>query len=52
MDALSTTALTKRYGHREMPIHPPGRAPVDEVLALEDLSIAVREGEMFGFIGP
>ena len=23
MDALTTTALTKRYGHRELPIHPP-----------------------------
>jgi ABC-2 type transport system ATP-binding protein len=52
MDALSTTALTKRYGHREMPIHPSGRARVDEALALEDLSIAVREGEIFGFLGP
>src|SRR6476661_9624822 len=52
MDALSTTALTKRYGHRALPIQPMGRAPVDEVLALEDLTIAVREGEIFGFLGP
>ena len=53
MDALSTTALTKRYGgHRELPIHPPGRRPAPDVLALDDLSIAVREGEIFGFLGP
>jgi ABC-2 type transport system ATP-binding protein len=53
MDALTTTGLTKHYGHRELPIHRPG-APraAGEVRALEDLSIAVREGEIFGFLGP
>ncbi len=52
MDALTTTALTKRYGHREPPIHPPGHRSAGEILALEDLSISVREGEIFGFLGP
>ncbi|HEY8438851.1 MAG TPA: ABC transporter ATP-binding protein [Candidatus Limnocylindrales bacterium] len=52
MDAISTTALTKRYGHREMPIRRPGRAPAGEVVGLDDLSIEVREGEIFGFLGP
>jgi ABC-2 type transport system ATP-binding protein len=52
MDALTTTALTKRYGHRELPIHPPGHRPAPDVLALDDLSIGVREGEIFGFLGP
>jgi ABC-2 type transport system ATP-binding protein len=52
MDALTTTGLTKRYGHREPPIHRPGHRPMGEVRALEDLTIAVREGEIFGFLGP
>ncbi len=52
MDALTTTALTKRYGHREPPIHRPGHRSTGEILALDDLSIAVREGEIFGFLGP
>jgi beta-exotoxin I transport system ATP-binding protein len=52
MDALTTTGLTKRYGHREPPIHRPGHRPTGEVRALEDLTIAVREGEIFGFLGP
>ena len=53
MDALTTTALTKRYGHRELPFHRPGSAAAGgEVRALEDLTIAVREGEIFGFLGP
>ena len=53
MDALITTALTKRYGHREMPIHRPGASRGGgEVRALEDLTIAVHEGEIFGFLGP
>jgi ABC-2 type transport system ATP-binding protein len=52
MDALTTTGLTKRYGHREPPIHRPGHRPTGEVRALEDLSISVREGEIFGFLGP
>src|SRR3954447_11900424 len=52
MDALVTSGLTKRYGHRESPIHRPGRRQVGEIHALEDLSIAVRVGEIFGFLGP
>jgi ABC-2 type transport system ATP-binding protein len=52
MDALTTVGLTKAYGHRELPIHRPGHRPVGEVRALEDLSIAVEEGEIFGFLGP
>ena len=52
MDALTTVGLTKVYGHRESPIHRPGHRPAGEVRALEDLSIAVAEGEIFGFLGP
>jgi ABC-2 type transport system ATP-binding protein len=52
MDALVTSGLTKHYGHRELPVHPPGHRPAGTVRALEDLSIAVHEGEIFGFLGP
>jgi ABC-2 type transport system ATP-binding protein len=52
MDALVTNGLTKHYGHREVPIHRPGHRPGGTVRALEDLSIAVSEGEIFGFLGP
>jgi ABC-2 type transport system ATP-binding protein len=52
MDALATSSLTKHYGHRELPIHRPGHRPAGVVRALEDLSIAVQEGEIFGFLGP
>src|SRR4051794_12613313 len=52
MDALVTSGLTKRYGRRELPVHRPGRTPASDVLALVDLSIAVHEGEIFGFLGP
>jgi ABC-2 type transport system ATP-binding protein len=52
MDALTTSGLTKRYGHREPPIHRPGHPSAGEIRALEDLTIAVREGEIFGFLGP
>jgi ABC-2 type transport system ATP-binding protein len=52
MDALTTVALTKAYGHATRGVHLPGRVPAGEVRALEDLSIAVREGEIFGFLGP
>ena len=46
--AIATEGLTKRYGHRGP--HPPGEGGVIE--ALTDLSIEVREGEVFGFLGP
>jgi ABC-2 type transport system ATP-binding protein len=52
MDALTTTALTKRYGRRDLPIHRPGAHPATDVLALDDLTIAVHEAEIFGFLGP
>src|SRR2546429_9909954 len=52
MDALTTTALTKVYGHTGSRPHLPGRAPSGEVRALEDLTIGVDEGEIFGFLGP
>ena len=35
-----------------MPVHPPGRPPATVVRALEDLTIEVGEGEIFGFLGP
>src|SRR5256885_6170668 len=52
MDALTTTALTKVYGHAGSRPHLPGRPPSGEVRALEDLTIGVGEGEIFGFLGP
>lgn len=52
MDALITNGLTKHYGHREPPIRRPGQRPSGPVRALEDLTISVREGEVFGFLGP
>ena len=35
-----------------MPVHPPGRPPATVVRALQDLTIEVGEGEIFGFLGP
>ncbi|MEA2544856.1 MAG: beta-exotoxin transport system ATP-binding protein, partial [Chloroflexota bacterium] len=52
MDAIVTAGLTKHYGHREPPIHRLGHPPAGTVRALEDLSITVEEGEIFGFLGP
>jgi beta-exotoxin I transport system ATP-binding protein len=52
VDAIETVGLTKHYGHRQLPIHPPFIHPTGIVRALEDLSITVREGEIFGFLGP
>jgi ABC-2 type transport system ATP-binding protein len=52
MTAIVTSGLSKRYGHRAPPVHPPWMHPTPEVRALEDLSIEVREGEIFGFLGP
>src|SRR5262245_24750501 len=52
MTAIVTSGLSKRYGHGGPPVHPPWVHPPPEVRALEDLSIAVREGEIFGFLGP
>ena len=52
-DAIVTSGLTKRYGHAGPPIPRRGRQPGGgEIRALEDLSIAVHEGEIFGFLGP
>jgi ABC-type multidrug transport system, ATPase component len=51
MIAIDTQGLTKHYGHAR-PIHPPGRAAPVVVRALDDLTIQVREGEIFGFLGP
>jgi ABC-2 type transport system ATP-binding protein len=39
--AIETAGLTKHYGHRATAVH-----------ALEDVTIDVREGEIFGFLGP
>ncbi|MEO7117826.1 MAG: ABC transporter ATP-binding protein [Candidatus Limnocylindrales bacterium] len=47
MSAISTAGLSKSYGgHRG----PHGRSAVVE--ALSDLTIEVKEGEIFGFLGP
>ena len=56
MDAITTTGLTKRYAHVELPPERIARrirgGARGDILALEDLSIAVHEGEIFGFLGP
>jgi len=52
VDAIETAGLTKHYGHRPPPIHPPFVHPTGLVRALDDLSISVHEGEIFGFLGP
>jgi ABC-2 type transport system ATP-binding protein len=55
MDAIVTTGLTKRYGRIRGPlsrVHRPGAPPPTVVSALEDLSITVATGEIFGFLGP
>ena len=45
--AIATAGLTKHYGHRGPRPHAGG-----VVEALTDLTIEVREGEVFGFLGP
>jgi ABC-2 type transport system ATP-binding protein len=53
MAAIETIGLTKRYGRGGLPIHRPGRAPAPEAPpALDDLTVSVKEGEIFGFLGP
>ena len=52
MVAIVTSGLTKRYGGGGPPIHPPWIHPAPVVRALEELSVEVREGEIFGFLGP
>src|SRR4051794_7491756 len=52
MDAITTAGLTKTYGGVAARVHRPGRRATAEVRALEDLTIDVREGEIFGFLGP
>jgi ABC-2 type transport system ATP-binding protein len=51
MVAIVTSGLSKVYAGGP-PIHPPWIHPAPPVRALEDLSIEVREGEIFGFLGP
>jgi ABC-2 type transport system ATP-binding protein len=50
--AVTTTGLTKHYGHRALPLRVPFAKPAPSVPGLESLDIAVREGEIFGFLGP
>jgi ABC-2 type transport system ATP-binding protein len=49
--AIETVGLTKHYGHRSQ-IHLPLTHPTGIIRALDDLTIDVREGEIFGFLGP
>ena len=48
MAAIETRGLTKHYGEGRFP----PRRRHEVVRALDDLSIEVREGEIFGFLGP
>jgi ABC-2 type transport system ATP-binding protein len=52
MVAIVTSRLSKRFGEGGPPVHPPWVHPAPVVRALEDLSIEVRDGEIFGFLGP
>jgi ABC-2 type transport system ATP-binding protein len=52
VQAIETVGLTKAYGHRPLPVHPPFLHQAGVVTALEDLSITVKPGEVFGFLGP
>ena len=53
MDAIETVGLTKRYGHGSPRLSRPGRRRSSPaVVALDELTVSVREGEIFGFLGP
>jgi ABC-2 type transport system ATP-binding protein len=52
VNAVTTSGLTKHYGHRALLSRVPFVKPAPPVMALESLDIAVREGEIFGFLGP
>ena len=52
MDAIATVGLSKRYGHGSRAGRVPLMSPAGVVHALEDISINVREGEVFGCLGP
>jgi ABC-2 type transport system ATP-binding protein len=48
VDAIRTDTLTKRYGHGRLGPLPSGQG----IAALQDLTVSVHEGEIFGFLGP
>jgi len=50
--AIQTQGLSKTYGGVAASIGLPGHTRVPGIHALEDLTIDVREGEIFGFLGP
>jgi ABC-2 type transport system ATP-binding protein len=52
MAAIETAGLTKHYGHRWPWSRTPAGGATGVVRAVEDLTIEVREGEIFGFLGP
>jgi beta-exotoxin I transport system ATP-binding protein len=51
MDAIETSGLSKHYGPTRLRPRAPGR-PDEVVRALDDVTLAVRPGEIFGFLGP
>ena len=53
MDVIETVALTKRYGRGNPHLPRRARRPsAASLVALDELSVAVHEGEIFGFLGP
>ncbi len=48
VDAIRTETLTKHYGRGRLGPLPAGRG----IAALQDLTVSVHEGEIFGFLGP
>jgi ABC-2 type transport system ATP-binding protein len=51
VDAIETFGLTKYYGRAGLR-WPGGAGPGGPVRALDDVTLAVRPGEIFGFLGP
>ena len=50
--AIETSGLTKQYGGLASSVALPGRSRPAAIRALEDLTVDVRQGEIFGFLGP
>jgi ABC-2 type transport system ATP-binding protein len=50
--AIEAFDLTKHYGGLAASVALPGRSRATGIRALEDLTIDVRQGEIFGFLGP
>ena len=50
--AIETVSLTKQYGGLASSVALPGHSRPAGIRALEDLTVDVHQGEIFGFLGP